>query len=608
MGGEFRNGQADQTFISSPRRDRVIWGQNARVWRARRRLGRHRLRRHRRRWPCGSAMKGQSLDVDVELPAHHPRGHPVRLGFGVLGVAAGAVAKNQVGAIVVTLAWLMIVGRSSSRASTTVGRWFPVKPPRLRRIPADGLLTMSAGGITLGAWLVGLLTLGTLRLTRRYRPSDPRRSRTYHAGAGRSPSSDGHAAGRTRRGRSPCPHVISACPSTAGSRSRSGSRARHPRLGRHPRQHRGTRRRPPRRRHAQPELLVGRLTWGGSGDQPLRISPPEGTMSACPTTSSSPAIPSRTVGCLIWSASRSARTGSSSRCRTLAAHERRLLPSCCRLAHRTRNRQADRDPRLHPARGRDRSGPRPAEGEPVPVRPHVCPRGREAIFWQTAARPNRPSPRDDAEVAGGGHPAYWNRNSPRSRSSSTSANAMRGGSPASRRARARPRWRSATTGSNLTDVSSPSSNARISMTSRPVSSTAGCVSAHRTRFCPKGGRRRRGPVWTVPVGIRPARGPRRRSPNARRASPMSRSSSPRPASSRRWTYRFLAAAARDRRRRGRARARRRPRSGRAAPATATTTKESVPGPSAPVSGLRSRPAAARGARGLGGYLPGPAGT
>ncbi len=168
MGGEFRNGQADQTFISSPRRDRVIWaktlvyGSLGVAWGA---LACLVTTATMAVW---FRMNSQSLDVTTANFQLTILGAILSaLGFGVLGVAAGAVAKNQVGAIVVTLAWLMIVESIIFQASTTVGRWFPGEAAEaLRRIPADGLLSMTQGGLTLGAWLVGLLAFGTLRLTR----------------------------------------------------------------------------------------------------------------------------------------------------------------------------------------------------------------------------------------------------------------------------------------------------------------------------------------------------------------------------------------------------------------------------------------------------------
>lgn len=168
MGGEFRNGQADQTFISSPRRDRVIWAKTLVYGALGVAWGAIACAVTATTMAVWFAMKGQSLDVTTSNFQLTILGAILSaLGFGVLGVAAGAVAKNQVGAIVVTLAWLMIVESIIFQASTTVGRWFPGEAAEaLRRIPADGLLTMSAGGVTLGAWLVGLLTLGTLRLTR----------------------------------------------------------------------------------------------------------------------------------------------------------------------------------------------------------------------------------------------------------------------------------------------------------------------------------------------------------------------------------------------------------------------------------------------------------
>jgi len=168
MAGEFRFGQSDQTFISEPRRARVVGvklgvytvlgalfgvaaslGTLATMW----------------IWLAG---KGESLPFGRAIVWETIGGAILSAAvFGALGVAVGAVSRNQVVAIVSMLGWLIVFEPIVFEASTSVGRWLPGEAAQaLRRIPQDGLLSAGTGAAVFAAWTVGALVLALRRSTR----------------------------------------------------------------------------------------------------------------------------------------------------------------------------------------------------------------------------------------------------------------------------------------------------------------------------------------------------------------------------------------------------------------------------------------------------------
>jgi ABC-2 type transport system permease protein len=165
MAGEFRHGQADQTFLSVPRRGRVVTAKvlvytlvglafgvvSALVtvatcwsWLTAKGVG----------LPFGQSVIWSTLGGGVASAA---------LG-ALLGVAIGAVLRNQVVAIVTVLAVQAGVETAIFQASTTVGRWLPGRAGEaLRQLPTEGLLSWQAGAIALSAWVVTLLVAGAAR-------------------------------------------------------------------------------------------------------------------------------------------------------------------------------------------------------------------------------------------------------------------------------------------------------------------------------------------------------------------------------------------------------------------------------------------------------------
>jgi ABC-2 type transport system permease protein len=168
MAGEFRFGQADQTFLSTPRRSRVVLAKlavlglmgavigtvaaavslaTAWIWLTAKGVG----------LPFGQALLWQTLGGTAASAAL----------FAVLGVAVGAALRNQVVAIVLVLAVQVVVENSIFSASATVGRWLPFRAgDALRQFPAEGLLTAQSAALALAAWIAVVLVAGLARTLR----------------------------------------------------------------------------------------------------------------------------------------------------------------------------------------------------------------------------------------------------------------------------------------------------------------------------------------------------------------------------------------------------------------------------------------------------------
>jgi ABC-2 type transport system permease protein len=168
MAGEFRHGQADQTFLSEPRRGRVVTAKVAvffvvglvfGVVSATATLGAS--------WIWLTA-KGVGLPLGQSIIWSTLAGGVASAVLGaLLGVAVGAVLRNQVVAIVVVLAVQAGVESAVFQASTSVGRWLPGRAAEaLRQLPTEGLLSWQMGALVLSAWVVGLLTIGAMRTLR----------------------------------------------------------------------------------------------------------------------------------------------------------------------------------------------------------------------------------------------------------------------------------------------------------------------------------------------------------------------------------------------------------------------------------------------------------
>jgi hypothetical protein len=81
--------------------------------------------------------------------------------FGLVGVGIGAVARNQVAAIVAAVAWHALVEPALFAASPSVFKWLPgIASFSLRRQPADGLLTIGPAAAVLVGFVVVSLAAG----------------------------------------------------------------------------------------------------------------------------------------------------------------------------------------------------------------------------------------------------------------------------------------------------------------------------------------------------------------------------------------------------------------------------------------------------------------
>jgi hypothetical protein len=162
MAGEWRHGQITQTLLSTPRRRLVVWAKSL-VYLV---VG--------LAYGLAAALgavvtawlwyRGQGVD----LPLTRSAVWLTLLGcvlvaalFGVLGVAIGAVSRNQVVGIVSSLGWLALVEPALFSASPSVFRWLPgMASFSIRRQPTDDLLAVGPAAAVVLAVVVAALAAG----------------------------------------------------------------------------------------------------------------------------------------------------------------------------------------------------------------------------------------------------------------------------------------------------------------------------------------------------------------------------------------------------------------------------------------------------------------
>jgi ABC-2 type transport system permease protein len=163
MAGDWRFGQASQTFLTTPRRHRVVAAKTI-VYLA---VGA----------VFGVATAAASSATawvwyranDVALPFDRSAVWLTLLGclavavlFGVLGVAVGAITRNQIVAVVGAMGWLVVVEPILFTTSDTLFRWLPgTASISLRRQPADGLLSPGSAAAVLVGFIAVALVVGT---------------------------------------------------------------------------------------------------------------------------------------------------------------------------------------------------------------------------------------------------------------------------------------------------------------------------------------------------------------------------------------------------------------------------------------------------------------
>ena len=88
--------------------------------------------------------------------------------WGALGVGLGLIVRNQVGALLVVLAWILVVEPLVFTLVPAVGRWFPGQAVNaLSGVMTPHLLAPALAGPVLVAWAAGLGLVGATLLARR---------------------------------------------------------------------------------------------------------------------------------------------------------------------------------------------------------------------------------------------------------------------------------------------------------------------------------------------------------------------------------------------------------------------------------------------------------
>lgn len=163
MAGEWRFGQAGQTFLTTSRRWRVV-GAKAAVY-----AGVGLLYGVAASITATAAAWGAYRTEDLTLPLDRSAVWLTLLGvvagavlLGLLGVAIGAVLRNQVVAIVLALGWFFLFEPIVYGASLSVGRWLPgTASTALARFPEDGNLSPGLAAVVLAGFVLVGLAFGT---------------------------------------------------------------------------------------------------------------------------------------------------------------------------------------------------------------------------------------------------------------------------------------------------------------------------------------------------------------------------------------------------------------------------------------------------------------
>ncbi|MBI2711117.1 MAG: hypothetical protein HYX34_15715 [Actinobacteria bacterium] len=164
--GEYRHGTAADTFLTTPRRHRVVLAKVAvgaavglavgAITSAACITGAAALFRLRGvTFPFDDAEVWQSVAGTLAYTTL----------FAVLGVAIGTMVRNQVFAVAAALAWVGIVEHLLVNLAPGIGRWLPAAAGQaILRTPLDRLLGPAAGAAVLAAFAL-VITAAGLRFT-----------------------------------------------------------------------------------------------------------------------------------------------------------------------------------------------------------------------------------------------------------------------------------------------------------------------------------------------------------------------------------------------------------------------------------------------------------
>ena len=156
--GEYRHGTIGDTFLTTPRRHRVVAAKLALA--AGLGLGAGVL-------ICLASLTTASLlyrSQGVTFPFGHGEVWLTLAGtltystmFAVLGTAVGALVRNQVLAVAGALTWFAVVEHTFVNLVPSIGRWLPAGAGQaIVRTPLDGLLSPGAGTAVLGVYAAAI--------------------------------------------------------------------------------------------------------------------------------------------------------------------------------------------------------------------------------------------------------------------------------------------------------------------------------------------------------------------------------------------------------------------------------------------------------------------
>ena len=167
--GEYRHGTASDTFLTTPDRARVLMAKLAVAAGVGTVVGA----------VTGAACIGAAAVVyrsesatlslgSTAVVVSVPATAVYTALFAVLGVALGALVRNQVAAVGGALAWVALVEHTLVNLAPSVGRWLPVGAGQaILRTPIDGLLSPPGGVAVLSAYAMAIAYVGTRAERRR---------------------------------------------------------------------------------------------------------------------------------------------------------------------------------------------------------------------------------------------------------------------------------------------------------------------------------------------------------------------------------------------------------------------------------------------------------